>query len=45
MWLDRLEGTAATVTAGVLGGAHILRVHDVKEMRRVVDMTDAIKNA
>ena len=41
---DRLEGTSATVTAGVLGGAHILRVHDVKEMRRVVDMANAIKN-
>lgn len=41
----RLEGTSATITAGVLGGAHIVRVHDVKEMRRVVDMADAIKNA
>ncbi len=42
--MDRLEGTSATVTAGVLAGAHILRVHDVKEMRKVIDMTDAIKN-
>lgn len=39
---DRLEGTAATVTAGVLGGAQILRVHDVKEMAMVVRMSDAI---
>jgi dihydropteroate synthase len=43
--MDRLEGTAAAVTAGVLGGAHILRVHDVKEMKRVAHMADAIKNA
>jgi dihydropteroate synthase len=42
---DRLEGTAAAVTAGVLGGANIVRVHDVKEMKRVITMADAIRNA
>lgn len=40
---DRLEGTAATVACAVLNGAHILRVHDVKEMVRVARMVDAIK--
>lgn len=39
---DRLWGTAATVTHAILNGAHIVRVHDVKAMRDVADMTDAI---
>lgn len=39
---NRLGGTAATVAAGVLAGAQILRVHDVKEMAMVAKMTDAI---
>jgi dihydropteroate synthase len=39
---ERLEGTAATVAASILNGADMVRVHDVKEMKRVVDMTDAI---
>ena len=39
---DRVEGTAATVTAAVAGGAEIVRVHDVKEMVRVVKMADAM---
>ena len=38
----RLWGTAATVVAAVMQGAHIVRVHDVREMRPLVDMTDAI---
>ncbi len=40
--LDRVEGTAATVTAAILNGADIVRVHDVKEMVRVAKMADAI---
>ena len=40
---DRLEGTAAAVTACILNGAHIVRVHDVKEMKRVARVTDALK--
>ena len=40
----RRWGTAATVAAGVLQGAHIVRVHDVKEMRTLVDVLDAIAN-
>ena len=39
---DRIEGTAATVALSVAGGADIVRVHDVKEMVRVVRMSDAI---
>ena len=39
---ERLEGTAATMTAGIMKGVHIIRVHDVKEMKRVAKMTDAM---
>ncbi len=39
---ERLEGTAATVAAAIMNGAHIVRVHDVEFMRKVADMTDAI---
>ncbi|MDE1901335.1 MAG: dihydropteroate synthase [Alphaproteobacteria bacterium] len=42
---DRLEGTAAAVTACVLNGADILRVHDVKFMARVARMAAAIRDA
>ncbi len=40
---ERKWGTAATVTASVLGGAHIVRVHDVEEMVQVVRVADAIR--
>lgn len=39
---ERLEGTAATVAVSIVNGADIVRVHDVREMARVVRMTDAI---
>lgn len=39
---ERLEGTAATVALSIQNGAHIVRVHDVKEIKRVVKITDAI---
>jgi dihydropteroate synthase len=39
---DRLWGTAAAVAASVLAGAHIVRVHDVREMADVVRVADAI---
>ncbi len=39
---DRLEGTLATITMCVMNGADMVRVHDVKEVLRVVRMTDAI---
>lgn len=39
---ERLEATAATVAYGVAQGANILRVHDVRYMRRVARMMDAM---
>ncbi len=39
---ERLEGTAASVAAAILNGAHIVRVHDVKAMVRVARVADAI---
>lgn len=39
---DRLEGTAATVALAVAAGADIVRVHDVREMVRVVRVSDAV---
>jgi dihydropteroate synthase len=39
---DRAFGTAAAVTAAVLGGAAAVRVHDVAAMRDVVRVADAI---
>jgi dihydropteroate synthase len=40
---ERLHATMATVTAAVLGGAHIVRVHDVKAAVENVRVADAIK--
>lgn len=37
--------TAAAVTASILNGAHIVRVHDVKVMKSVVEVADSIRNA
>ena len=42
---DRLDGTAATVAVGVNNGARIVRVHDVKNMKRVAIIADKIRNA
>jgi dihydropteroate synthase len=42
---QRVWGTAATVAAAILGGAHIVRVHDVAEMAQVVRIADAIAEA
>lgn len=39
---ERLLATAATVAASILGGAHIVRVHDVAEMVGVARIADAI---
>ena len=39
---DRLEGTAATVSLAIAGGADIVRVHDVRAIARVARMTDAV---
>ncbi len=42
---DRLTGTAATLAIGIMNGADIVRVHDVKEGVQAARMADAIKNA
>jgi len=39
---ERLWGTAAAVTASIVFGAHIVRVHDVREMVQVARTADAI---
>ena len=39
---ERLLGTAASVTASILGGAHIVRVHDVAEIAGVARVADSI---
>lgn len=41
---DRIWGTAATVTASILNGAHIVRVHDVAEMVQVARVADCLIN-
>jgi dihydropteroate synthase len=40
---DRVEGTAATVTAAILRGADVVRVHDVRQMMRVVRVSDRMR--
>jgi dihydropteroate synthase len=42
---ERLEATLAAVTAAVLGGANIVRVHDVKQCRQAVLVAEAIRGA
>jgi len=39
---EQLEGTAASITASILNGADIVRVHDVKQMKQVAMIADAI---
>jgi dihydropteroate synthase len=41
---QRLWATAATVTASILAGAHIIRVHDVAEMAQVARTADCLLN-
>jgi dihydropteroate synthase len=42
---ERLEGTAAAITASIINGARIVRVHDVLQMKRVQIISDKIKGA
>jgi dihydropteroate synthase len=42
---DALMATAAAVTACILNGAHIVRVHDVARMRAVVQVADTLVRA
>jgi dihydropteroate synthase len=41
----RIWGTAAAVTASILGGAHLVRVHDVAEMAQVARVADGVSAA
>ncbi|MFJ8264261.1 dihydropteroate synthase [Rummeliibacillus sp. NPDC094406] len=40
---ERMEGTGATCCYGVEKGCHIVRVHDVKPITRMMKMMDALK--
>lgn len=42
---QRLEGTLATVVVSIIGGARIVRVHDVEPALRTVRMTEAVSAA
>ncbi len=42
---DRLSGTLATVAVACMNGADIIRVHDVREAKRVVSMVRSIMEA
>ncbi|UTR08405.1 dihydropteroate synthase [Alkalihalobacillus sp. LMS6] len=39
---DRVEGTGATVCLGIAKGVSVVRVHDVKEIKRMAVMMDAM---
>lgn len=39
---ERIEGTLATTVIGVMKGCMFVRVHDVKENKRAIQMTEAI---
>jgi len=39
---ERLEGTAATTAIGIMKGADMVRVHDVKQMKLIAKMSDAV---
>lgn len=42
---ERMEATGAACVMGILAGADIVRVHDVKPIARMCRMADAIRNA
>jgi dihydropteroate synthase len=42
---DREEATAAAVAVAVMNGANIVRVHDIKKIKQVIRVADAIKAA
>ena len=39
---ERVEGTIASVVASVINGANIVRVHDVKEIKKAIMVTEKI---
>jgi dihydropteroate synthase len=42
---ERIWATAATIAASILNGAHVVRVHDVAEMKQIALVTDALLSA
>ena len=40
--IERVEGTIASVVASVINGANIVRVHDVKEIKKAIMVTEKI---
>ena len=40
---ERLEGTLAAITVAVMNGANMVRVHDVNECKRAIQVVDAIR--
>jgi dihydropteroate synthase len=42
---ERLEGTLAALTASILAGASVVRVHDVRAARRAAAVADAVRAA
>mgnify|MGYP001166781790 CR=1 FL=1 len=42
---DRFEGTSSVITAGILNGARIVRVHNVEKIKRVVTIADKIRSS
>ena len=41
---ERVEGTLATTVYGVIQGCSFVRVHDIKENKRAIQMMEAILN-
>ena len=41
---ERLEGTIASVIISYLKGVSIFRVHDVKEIKRALEVASAVEN-
>jgi dihydropteroate synthase len=42
---ERLEGTLAAAVLASMNGAHIVRIHDVKECKRALQIVDAVRDA
>ena len=42
---ERLEGTLAAISIAIMNGANMVRVHDVKECKRAVQIADAVRCA
>lgn len=42
---ERIEGSLASISIGVLNGAHIIRCHDVPQAKRAIAVADAVRVA